>query len=94
MSMAAEHELVLVCARILVQEGLVSRLRALLPRHQIVAMLMEPVLQHFERLLIEELLDEGKIPLILLADEAAAARLADWDWLEPDRCLALPARAA
>jgi hypothetical protein len=92
-SLAAEEELVLVCVECMVVEGLLRRIRDALPRRQIVALLVYADIQPHERGLIEELLEEGRVPLVLTFDDPAD-RLARWLWLEPDHSVALPAQAA
>jgi hypothetical protein len=93
-SLAAEEELVLVCVECMVVEGLLRRIRDALPRRQIVALLVYSDIQPHERGLIEELLEEGKVPLVLTFDDPTADRLTRWLWLEPDHSVALPAQAA
>jgi hypothetical protein len=93
-TLAAADELVLVCGDGTIMDGLLPRMRAELPRRQIVAMLVYGEIQHHEQALVEELLDEGKVPLILAFDSPLADRRADWSWLSPDRSVALPEQAA
>lgn len=93
-ALAAEEELVLVCADCVVVEGLLPKLRAALPRRQVVALLVYAEIQPHERGVIEELLEEGKVPLVLAFDCPSADRLTQWLWLEPDHSVALPAQAA
>jgi hypothetical protein len=98
-SLAAEEELVLVCLELVRVEsvivgGLLPRMRQALPRRQIVALLVDGEMQPHERGLIDQLLEEGRVPLVLGLDRPHVDRLAQWSWLAPDYSVALPAHSA
>jgi hypothetical protein len=90
-AMAAEHQLVLVCAQCAADVRLVRALRHALPDQHVVAVVVEGEVPVQERLLIRQILDEGALPLILTAADPAAAQLANWMWLDADGTVALPA---
>ncbi len=48
-ALAAEHELVLFCAQGAMTTGAIRQLRTVLPRHQIVALLVEDAMSRHER---------------------------------------------
>jgi RecG-like helicase len=89
-SMAAEHEIVMVATRPVDAGQLVRGLRAALPRRQLVALLVDGSVVNHERRLIEELLDEGSIPLVIGLDHASILAPDEWTWLKPDRTMGLP----
>lgn len=73
--LAAEVELVVVCGQA-GAIGLVRQLRAALPRHNVMALLTtfdQDDLDRCEVTLIEELLDDGGLPVVVLPAGAAAA---------------------
>lgn len=63
--MAAELELVLVCDH-RVAPVLIAAVRALLPRHRVVGLLVDAGLLSHERDLTEAVLNEGNLPLVLV----------------------------
>jgi hypothetical protein len=75
--MAAEHELILVCDHD-VAPGLVRTVRALLPRHRVVALLVDATLLRHERELLDAILNDGHLPVVLTAGEPSAAQLSHW----------------
>ena len=65
--------------------GAIRQLRTVLPRHQIVAVLVEDEVSRHERELIVEMVDDGKLPMIISTRAATgAARSLDWLWLGAD----------
>jgi hypothetical protein len=92
-SLAAEHELVLVCTPGATADDAMRRLRRTLGRHQMVALQVDDGVAHHERELVMELLDEGKVPSILTPN-APAAQPTDWHWLDVGATFALPDTAA
>ena len=88
----AEHEVVIVSTHGAIVDGLVSGLRAVLGSHRLVALLVDDQVQPHEREVIEEVLNEGKLPVLLTTQDPAAPELTGW--LEADRRIALPAGAA
>jgi hypothetical protein len=91
--MAAKHELVLVCGHETAAR-LVGALRLTLGQHPVVALLVDGDLMDYERNLLQDLLNNGTIPVILTIRDPAAVQLTGW--LDPDSDVALPinARAA
>jgi hypothetical protein len=75
--MAAEHELILVGDHD-VALGLVRTVRALLPRHRVVALLVDATLLRHERELLDAILNDGHLPVVLTAGEPSAAQLSHW----------------
>jgi len=90
-AVAAVHELVLVCAADLAGRVL-PVLRAALPRHRVVGLLVSGEVVAHERQLVIDLLDEGTVPLILTDDDPMATGPADWGWLGADTSYVLPDR--
>ncbi|HEV7900197.1 MAG TPA: hypothetical protein VGP31_20385 [Planosporangium sp.] len=90
---AAEHELVLVCQHHAVADGLTTRLRKALPRHEIVAISVTSMSPD-ERELIEQVLVAGSIPLIVIESDRMAVRLTSWLDAEITVALDSEARAA
>jgi hypothetical protein len=88
-AVAAVHEMVLVCAADLAGRVL-PVLRATLPRHRVIGLVVSGEVVAHERQLVIDLLDEGTVPLILTDDDPAVTRLADWDWLGADTSYVLP----
>lgn len=89
-NMAAHHELVLVGAHD-VAPNLVCAVRALLPRHRVVALLVDRVLTGHEHDLLQEVVNDGHLPMILTTGEPTAVQLSAW--LDADSDLALPTGA-
>jgi hypothetical protein len=84
-ALAAEHELVLFCAQGVMTTGAIRRLRTVLPRHRIVAVLVEDEVSRHERELILEMVEDGKLPMIVSARAATGAGPSlDWLWLGAD----------
>lgn len=75
--MAAAHELVLVC-----DHGaapcLIRAVRILLPRHRLVAVLVDPGLLCHEHDLLEEILNEGNLPVVITTGDLTAVQLSAW----------------
>jgi hypothetical protein len=87
----AEHEVVVVSSHRTADGGVVSGLRAALPRCQIVALLVDGDLPGYERDLVNELINEGKVPLIFTVGDPTSPELTSW--LSPDARIDLPAGA-
>lgn len=75
--MAAELELVLVCDHY-AAPGVIAAVRALLPRHRVVGVLVDTGLLNHERDLLESVLDEGHLPLVLITGELSAVQVSEW----------------
>ena len=89
-ALAAEHELILIGAHRAAIGDALPALRRALPRHEVVALLVDGGGAHHERAIVKELLDEGRVPVLLTTDDPTAASVA---WLGADARLALPALA-
>jgi acetylglutamate kinase len=85
---AAEHEIVLVHPCAAVGLGTVLSLRAMLPRHDLVSLVVAGEVARHERRLVEELLEDGAIPVLLAPEGCVAAALTGW--LNADTTIALP----
>ena len=84
-TLAAEHELVLFCAHEVMTTGAIRQLRTVLPRHQIVAVLIEDEVSPHERELIVEMVEDGKLPMIISTQAATGPPPSlDWLWLGAD----------
>ncbi len=84
-TLVAEHELVLLCAQEVMATGAIRQLRTLLPRHQIVTLLIEDEVSRHERELVLEMLQDGKLPVIIRTHASAdRAPSLDWLWLGAD----------
>jgi hypothetical protein len=91
-ALAAEHELVLSCAQRVMTTGAIRQFRTVLPRHQIVALLVEDAMSRHERELIAEMLEDGKLPIIVrMRATTGAAPSLDWLWLGADMHLVVSA---
>jgi hypothetical protein len=88
---AAQHEVVLVCPAHAAADGAAFALRRALPRHELVAILVDEAVAHHERRLVEELLNDGAVPLLLVFQEPAPAAVTAW--LLAEARLSLPAEA-
>ena len=89
-ALAAEHELVLFCTQEVVTTAAIRQLRTVLPRHQIVALLVEDDVSRHERELVAEMLEDGKLPVIVSTRAATgAAPSMNWLWLGADMHLVL-----
>jgi hypothetical protein len=88
-SFGARHELVLVGAQHLTGEGVLPALRRALPRHRLIALMVDGEVVAHERKLVEELLAEGSVPVILTPDDPAAEPT-NWIWLGADATVSLP----
>src|SRR5256885_13034369 len=75
--MAANHELVLVCDHEKAP-ALVGAVRTLLPRHRVVALLIDGTLLSHERDLLEELLNVGHLPVVCVVGDPGTARWPEW----------------
>ena len=94
-ALAAEHELVLLCREDVISSGAIGHLRTLLPRHQIIVLLVEREVSLSERQLLEEILNDGRLPVIISAHGATdPARSSDWRWLRADMHVVLSGRVA
>jgi hypothetical protein len=84
-ALAEEHELVLFCTQEVMTTGAIRLLRTVLPRHQIVTLLIEDEVSRHERELVAEMLEEGKLAVTVStqAGTGPAASL-DWLWLGAD----------
>jgi hypothetical protein len=89
--MAADHELVLVCDHD-EAPGLICAVRTLLPRHRVVALLVDRDLVRHEHDLLEAILNEGHLPVVLTTGEPSAIQLSEW--LNADTDLVLAAETA
>ncbi|HET6530390.1 MAG TPA: hypothetical protein VFH03_07190 [Actinoplanes sp.] len=90
-ALAAEHEIVLFCTQEVMTTGAIRLLRTVLPRHQIVNLLIEDEVSRHERELVAEMLEEGKLPVIV-STQAGPTPSLDWLWLGADMHLVvLPA---
>jgi hypothetical protein len=93
-SMAAEHEIVLSYTDTSGAGRLLPQLRGALPHRQLVALLVNgPPVTH-ERQLVEDLLDEGRIPLVIAVGDEVDTAPGDWSWLAADCVVALPAQTS
>jgi hypothetical protein len=88
--LAADYQLVLVCAHGAPPKPVLRRLRDVLPGRRLVAVLATGELGGQDRRLVEQLLSENTVPLIITADDTTAARLVNWFWLPTDRVITLP----
>jgi hypothetical protein len=89
-TLAAEHELVLFCAQGVMTTGAIRQLRAVLPRHQVVAVLAEDEVSRHEREPIVEMVEDGKLPMIIGTQVGTgAAPSLDWLWLRADMHLVI-----
>jgi hypothetical protein len=75
---AAVHELVLVGVHHLTPADGISRLRRMLAPRRMVALLVDGDIPAIERALIEELLNDGVIPLLLSGCDPPPAALTCW----------------
>jgi len=89
--MAANQELILVCDHEKAP-ALVGAVRTLLPRHRVVALLIDGNLLSHERDLLEELLNVGHLPVVCVVGDPGTARLTEW--LGADAALVLAAGSA
>jgi hypothetical protein len=89
--MAASQELVLVCDHEKAP-ALVSAVRTLLPRHRVVALLIDGTLLSHEREVLDDLLNVGHLPVVCVAGDPGTARLTEW--LGADAALVLSAGSA
>ena len=81
-TMSATHELVLVGARHALPEDGVSQLRRALAPRRMVVLLIDDHLSSTERALVQDLLNDGIIPVVLSRCDSALSDLTSW--LEPD----------
>src|SRR4051794_32647181 len=87
----AEHEVVLVCSHRATDGDGFAELRAALQGHRMVALVVDREVPSHERALVEELLNEGKVPVLLTLGDPGSAELTGW--LGAETRLALPADA-
>lgn len=73
--MAADHEFVLVCAYDTAALRLVCAVRLLLPRHRVVALLVDPGLLCHDHDLLAQILTDGHRPVVLTTGEPTAVQL-------------------
>ena len=85
-TMAAGHELVLICDYD-TAPGLVRAVRLLLPRHRVVALLVDSGLLCHEHDLLEQILNDGHIPVVLTTGEPTVGQLSAWLHADGDRVL-------
>jgi RNA-binding protein YhbY len=84
-ALAAEHELVLFCAHEAMTTSVIRHLRAVLPRHQIVTLLIADEVSRHERELVLEIIEDGRLPVIVSTHAATGPALSlDWFWLGAD----------
>jgi hypothetical protein len=84
-NLARTHELVLTCTHRAVGAGVLPVLRRALPGRQIVALFVDDPVAPYERELVLEILEEGRLPLIFTTQETSG-----WvDWLDADANIAL-----
>jgi hypothetical protein len=91
---AIEHELAVVCNQG-VELAVIGMLRRTLPRHRVVALLGDQQLLHQEVGLIKELLNEGRLPVLMAFDDSDGEQLQSCleelaGWLDADLSLTLP----
>lgn len=89
-TLAALHELVLICPDRTAVDA-VPALRGMLGHQQVVTLLVGNEVSREERTLIAELLDEGKVPLVLTVGDPASSRAANWLWLGAQASIEIPA---
>jgi hypothetical protein len=77
-AMSATHELVLIVTRDVMPDDGVSQLRRILAPRRIVVLLIDDHLPSTERALIEELSNDGTIPVILTRCEFLPPDLTSW----------------
>jgi hypothetical protein len=88
--MAAAHELVLVCDYD-AAPTLVRTVRTLLPRHRLVAILVDRDLLRHEHDLVEMILNDGNLPVVLTTGTPTAIQLSKWLNADTDRTISNPA---
>jgi hypothetical protein len=86
---AAHHELVLVCTCAAATD-VIRFLRIAIPRHHVVALVIDDVPSRTERALLQEFIEEGRVPLIVTTEGRLPHQSEDWRWLGVDVCLSLP----
>jgi len=77
-AIAAGNELVLVGTQATMADGRLAALRQALLPHRMVALLVDDHVPAVERSMIEELLNDGNIPVILTSLDAPFAALTSW----------------
>jgi hypothetical protein len=85
--MAADHELVLVCDHD-AASTLIRTVRTLLPRHRLVAILVDRDLLRHEHDLLEAILNDGHLPIVLTTGTPTVTQLSKW--LNADTDLTIP----
>jgi hypothetical protein len=91
--MAADHELVLVCDYDTAPR-LVCAVRLLLPRHRVIALLVDRGLLYHEHDLLEQILNDGDLPVVLTTGEPTAVQLTAWLNADTDVVLTAGSRLA
>jgi hypothetical protein len=91
--LAAEHELVLIYGPLHRADRVIPALRRAMPRRDIVAIVVLDEVTRADREMIEQLLDDGVVPLVLTTDGVSTSRPENWHWLTVDAFLALPSNA-
>jgi len=76
--MTADHELVLGCACDTAAPRLVCAVRLLLPRHRVVALLVDPGLLCHDHDLLAQILNDGHRPVVLATGQPTAVQLSAW----------------
>jgi RNA-binding protein YhbY len=92
--LATQHELVLICDHRAVTRGLIPAIRRTLPHHRLLAITIDDEVVRQERELVEQLLEEGSIPLILTSGDTATSRPTSWTWVGADVTMTLPPETA
>lgn len=87
--MAADHELVLVCDHD-AAPTLIRTVRTLLPRHLLVAILVDRDLLRHEHDLVEMILNDGNLPLVLTTGTPTATQLSKWLNADTDLIISNP----
>jgi hypothetical protein len=75
---AARHELVLIGSHHLMADGRLALLRQALAPRRMVALLIDDHLPPIERILVDDLLNDGVIPVIVAVGDAPTVALISW----------------
>lgn len=86
-AIAAEYELLLICPQHATGGDALPTLRRALPRHQVIALLVDDDVALYERELVHELLEGGRVPLLVTRRDPPVEAAS---WVEADARLALP----
>jgi hypothetical protein len=87
--LAARFELVLVCPALAVFDSALSRIRAVIPRHQVVGVLVDGEPSPAEREVVDDLLNGGVVPLIMTVGTSTVDAYRLERWLQADLWLRL-----